>query len=137
MLIITPAVAIPDHEMEIRAVRAQGPGGQNVNKVASAIHLRFDLMRSSLPDEWKSRLLQRQDQRLTQDGVLVIKAQGSRSQEKNREEALRRLQAIIREVVLEPRERIATRPSRSVRRKRLEQKRMQAQRKTLRGKIHD
>ena len=137
MLNITPAVSIPAHEIEIRAVRAQGPGGQNVNKVASAIHLRFDLVRSSLPEAWKSRLLQRQDQRLTQDGVLVIKAQDSRSQDKNREEALRRLQLIIREAVTEPRKRVATRPSRSVRKKRLEQKRAQAQRKALRAKVRD
>lgn len=136
MLIITSAVAVPDHEIDIRAMRAQGPGGQNVNKVSSAIHLRFDIKRSSLPDAWKNRLLQRKDHRLTQDGVVVIKAQGSRSQDKNREEALHRLQDMIRDAMVEPHERIATRPSRSVRKKRQEQKRAHSQLKKLRTAVH-
>jgi ribosome-associated protein len=135
MLHITPAVAIPDDEIEIRATRAQGPGGQNVNKVSSAIHLRFDIPHSSLPEEWKTRLLQTRDNRLTQEGVLVIKAQRSRSQEKNREEALNRLQLFISEALAERRERIATRPSRSVRKKRLEQKRGRSQTKSLRSRV--
>ncbi len=137
MLIITPAVTVPDHEIDIHAVRAQGPGGQHVNKVASAIHLRFDVARSSLPEAWKIRLLQLKDQRLTREGVLVIKAQGSRSQEKNREEALQRLQSLIKNAITEQRERIPTRPSRSVRKKRLEQKRAHSQLKSLRTKIHN
>ncbi len=135
MLIITSAVALPDHEIDIRAMRAQGPGGQNVNKVSSAIHLRFDIKRSSLPDAWKTRLLQIKDHRLTQDSVVVIKAQGSRSQDKNREEALHRLQEMIRDAMVEPRERIATRPSRSVRKKRQEQKRAHSQLKKLRTAV--
>lgn len=135
MLQIAPAVSIPDNEIEIRAIRAQGPGGQNVNKVSSAIHLRFDIPRSSLAEECKRRLLRSKDNRLSQDGVLIIKAQRSRSQEKNREEALNRLQQFISEALAEKRERIATRPSRSVRKKRLEQKRHQSQTKSLRSKV--
>ena len=135
MLFITPDVAIPDQEIEIRAIRSQGPGGQHVNKTASAIHLRFDVVRSSLPDEWKSRVLRLKDQRLTQEGVLVIKAQQSRSQDKNREEALRRLQQIIQGAIAETPDRIPTRPSRSVRKKRQEQKRSHAQIKALRAKV--
>jgi ribosome-associated protein len=135
MLHITPETTIPEDEIEIRAIRAQGPGGQNVNKVSSAIHLRFDIPHSSLPEEWKSRLLQTKDNRLTRDGVLVIKAQRSRSQEKNREEALNRLQLFISGALAEQQERIATRPSRSVRKKRLEQKRSRSQTKSLRAKV--
>lgn len=135
MLYLTPDIAIPDNEIELQAVRSQGPGGQNVNKVASAIHLRFDFMHSSLPDSWKQKLLQLKDQRITREGVVVIKAQKSRSQERNREEALTRLRHLLMSVSTEPRARIPTRPSGSVRRKRLEHKRSRSQLKSLRSTI--
>jgi ribosome-associated protein len=137
MLYLSPGITIADHEIELQAVRSQGPGGQNVNKVASAIHLRFDLLRSSLPREWKQRLMEMNDQRITRDGVIVIKAQKSRSQERNREEALLRLQQLLLCASVEPRLRIATKPTGSARRKRLERKRDRSQLKSLRSKVID
>ena len=129
------APVIPEAEVEISAVRAQGAGGQNVNKVSSAIHLRFDIRASSLPDGIKERLLAQNDSRITRDGVVVIKAQAHRSQEQNREDAMRRLQEMVEAVATPQRIRRPTRPTRSSQRKRLEVKSSRGQIKLLRGKV--
>lgn len=126
---------IPVSEIEISAIRAQGPGGQNVNKVSSAVHLRFDIPGSSLPDFYKERLVKLPDQRITKDGVIVIKAQQYRSQEKNKEEALGRLQQLIQSVAMSPKRRKPTRPTYGSQRRRLDRKTKRGQTKTLRGKI--
>ena len=135
MLMISGTVVIPSQEIEISAIRATGPGGQNVNKVASAIHLRFDITASSLPDLYKERLLKLADHRITADGVIVIKARQYRSQEKNREEALRRLQELVRSVSFTPKKRKATKPSRGAKRKRLDSKKKRGRVKSMRGKV--
>ncbi len=137
MLQISNNVTIPAREIEISAVRAQGAGGQNVNKVSSAIHLRFDIGASSIPDSYKQRLLQLNDQRITKEGVIVIKAQQHRSRELNKEEALRRLQALIKSVAVSRKKRKATRPTRSSQKKRLNSKTKRGNIKLSRAKVTD
>jgi ribosome-associated protein len=137
VLIISNNVSIPDEEIELSAIRAQGSGGQNVNKVSSAIHLRFDINASSLPEFYKERLLQLKDSRITKEGVVVIKAQQFRTQEKNREDALQRLQLLIRSVSVVQKARQPTKPTRSSQRKRVDSKTRRGQIKSLRGRVTD
>lgn len=136
VLPISSRISIPLDEIEMEAVRAQGAGGQNVNKSATAIHLRFDIRSSSLPDLYKERLLALRDHRITKEGVIVIKAQQSRSQERNREEALSRLQQLVKSVIATRKSRKPTKPSRSARRKRLDSKKKRARDKALRKKVN-
>jgi ribosome-associated protein len=128
---------VPESEVDISAIRAQGAGGQNVNKVSSAIHLRFAINASSLPEQIKQRLLDLNDQRITKDGVVVIKSQVHRSQEKNKVDALQKLNALIASVALVPKLRRPTKPSRSSQTKRLDGKNLRGQVKSMRGKIRD
>ncbi|WP_152205477.1 alternative ribosome rescue aminoacyl-tRNA hydrolase ArfB [Marinobacter changyiensis] len=135
MLRITDQITIPEAEIEFQAIRAQGAGGQNVNKVSSALHIRFDIAASSLPEFLKQRLLERKDSRISGDGVLIIKAQQFRSQEKNRAEGLERLKAFIEEALVVQKARRATRPTLGARKRRIENKKQRGQKKALRGKV--
>lgn len=130
-------VFLDEAEVEFSMIRAQGAGGQNVNKVSSAIHLRFDIERSSLPDHWKEALLAMNDQRITKDGVVVIKAQAYRSQEQNRDDGLARLAALIASVARPAKPRKATRPTRGSQQRRLQGKIQRGAVKRLRGKVDE
>jgi ribosome-associated protein len=135
MLQISLHIALNDNEIEFSAIRSQGSGGQNVNKVASAVHLRFDINTSSLPDEYKQRLLDYSDQRISSDGIIVIKAQQFRTQEKNREDALNRLRELILAANKTQKPRKATKPTKSAKRKRLDSKSLRSQVKSTRRKV--
>ena len=135
MLMITPTIAIPEAEIQIQAMRSQGAGGQNVNKVSTAIHLRFDIPASSLPEQCKQKLLRLKDKRITKEGIVVITAQRHRSQEKNRMDALERLRQLIAGSLVVRRRRKATRPTRRSQAKRLDRKTKHGRMKALRKKV--
>ena len=132
---ISNQVSIPLAEVDLQAIRAQGAGGQNVNKVSSAIHLRFDINASSLPDIYKERLRQLSDQRITSEGVIVIKAQRFRSQDKNRDDALDRLRDLVKSVAVTRKKRRPTKPSRNSQKKRVDRKTKHGRLKSLRGRV--
>lgn len=137
MLKISNAVSLPFEEIDLSAIRSQGAGGQNVNKVSSAIHLRFDVRASSLPEFYQQRLLELKDSRLNKDGVIVIKAQQFRTQEKNRDDALQRLQQLIQAAVVIEKSRRPTKPSRSAKNKRTDSKVKRGKIKSMRGRVVD
>ena len=132
MLVISDNLSVPDDELVITTARSQGPGGQHVNTTETAVHLRFDINASSLPDHYKQRLLQLTDSRINAQGVLIIKAQRHRSQQKNRQDALERLKQIIQSAGARPPKRIATRPGKGAKRKRLDEKAQRGKLKQLR-----
>jgi ribosome-associated protein len=137
MLHISPHITIPDSEIDIHAMRSQGAGGQNVNKVSSAIHLQFDIAASSLPPFYKEELLKLKDHRISEGGVITIKAQQHRSQEQNREDALIRLRELIQSVAIPRKKRRATKPTKSSQNRRIERKKKQGRLKTLRGTLDE
>jgi ribosome-associated protein len=137
VLQISRNVAIPDEEIDLSAIRAQGAGGQNVNKVSSAIHLRFDINASSLPADYKQRLLALRDRRISKEGVIIIKAQQYRTQEKNRQAALERLQELIKTVAVVQKARKPTRPTRNSQKRRMDSKTQRGKTKQLRSRVSD
>lgn len=135
MMKISNTVTLDENEVELSAVRAQGSGGQKVNKTSVAMHLRFDIEASSLPEFYKERLLELKDKRITKEGVIVIKSQQHRSQEQNREEALERLVELIKSVNVVQKRRVATKPTKGSQKRRLNSKKQHSQKKKLRGKV--